>query len=82
MQTYHHQRPVSWGHWGIDFLNPQPDTAKNFGVQVAHLPFAVSVCGPVDGHVGSELRRNLQAACDAWVREGALPPAAIANAIH
>lgn len=70
---YHLGRTVQWGHWGITFMDRQPDEQLNFGIAVGTLPFAVGACGPVDGTVGSETRLHLQAACDAWVRDCQLP---------
>jgi hypothetical protein len=63
-------RTVEWGHWGITLMERQPDPLKNFGVIVGTIPFAVGARGPIDGTIGSELRRNLQARCDAWVKDG------------
>lgn len=71
--AYHLGRTVQWSHWGITFMDRQPDEAKNYGVIVGSLPFGVGPRGPVDGSVGSELRRDLQAACDRWVSDGVKP---------
>lgn len=76
--AYHIGRTVQWGNWGITFSEKQPDERKNFGVIVGQLPFAVGACGPIDGTIGSEARSRLQAACDAWVRDGTEPAGMVA----
>ena len=71
--AYHQGRTVEWGHWGITFMERQPDERLNFGVIVGSVEFAVGNRGPVDGTYGSDRRQSLQAACDAWVKEGTEP---------
>jgi hypothetical protein len=76
MQTEHPrytQRTVEWGHWGITFMEPQPDRSKNFGVIAGQVGFGVGACGPVDGCLGSLLRRSYQDMCEAWISRGVLP---------
>ena len=64
------QRTVEWGHWGITFLDVQPDRTKNYGVIVASLGFAVGSRGPIDaGPVRAEYKRI----CEAWCSDGSLP---------
>ena len=70
------RRTVEWGHWGITFMDVQPDTTKNFGTIISHLSFGVSNCGPVDGTIGSATRNHYLAICAAWVERGELPKAA------
>lgn len=67
------QRTVEWGHWGITFMDVQPDSSKNFGMIVGHLPFGVGACGPCDGTLGSPLRAHYVAICEEWVKRGVLP---------
>lgn len=71
--AYHLGRTVQWGHWGITFMDRQPDERMNFGLVVGTLPFPVGAAGPVDGTVGSDTRLRLKATCDAWVRDATLP---------
>lgn len=77
--TYYANRHVEWGHWGINFYDPQPDPTKNFGVKVASLPFAVGPRGPIDGTFGSPTRQALKQACADWVERGVLPSEACAE---
>ena len=46
------QRTVEWGHWGITFMEPQPDATKNFGVIVGQAVFPVGSRGPLDARPG------------------------------
>lgn len=75
--TYDHprytQRTVEWGNWGITFMAPQPDRAKNFGVIVAFLAFPVGMRGPCD----LEQRQELKGRCMLWEQCGTLPPDAV-----
>lgn len=73
VEPYHQGRTVEWGHWGITFLDPQPDLTKNFGVIRGTLHFGVGSRGPIDGTVGSPLRTSYQARCNAWMADGVLP---------
>jgi hypothetical protein len=76
-QTHTHPRylgrTVEWGHWGITFMDKQPDPMMNFGVIVATIPFGVGARGPVDGTAGSDLRKAYEAMCHNWVDNGILP---------
>lgn len=76
--AYYASRHVQWGHWGINFYDPQPDPTRNHGVLVASLPFAVGPRGPIDGTTGSPTRNALKQACADWIASGALPAEAIA----
>jgi hypothetical protein len=73
IEPYHQRRSVQWGHWGITFMDQQPDLTKNFGVIVGTLHFGVGSRGPVDGTVGSPVRVAYQDCCNAWVKDGLLP---------
>ena len=64
------QRTVEWGHWGITFMDVQPDHTKNFGVIKGSVYFPVTNgMGPCDMP-----RAKWQAMCDEWVNSGILPP--------
>lgn len=67
------RRTVEWGHWGITFMDPQADLAKNFGVIVGTVYFGCGTRGPVDGALGSATRQMYQALCNDWVNHGAAP---------
>ena len=73
MQHYHTGRTVEWGNWGIAFMEPQPDTNKNFGVIIGTVYFGVGTRGPVDGTRGSPTRQRYQAMCDGWMQHGIRP---------
>lgn len=64
------QRTVEWGHWGITFMEPQPDRSKNYGVIVGTVSFGVGTRGPVDAGQYRDLYRLM---CSAWVDHGVLP---------
>lgn len=70
-------RTVAWGHWGITFLDVQPDHSKNYGVPVASIGFAVSTRGPF---VDAQRRAGLEGICRAWIESGDLPADAVALA--
>lgn len=63
------QRTVQWGHWGITFMNTQPDRTKNFGAIVGNIYFPVGVCGPADLPRKNEYLEM----CRAWVEDGKEP---------
>lgn len=69
MSNRYEQRTVEWGHWGITFMNPQPDRSKNFGEIVGQINFPVGTRGPVDLPKRDEYREM----CRAWVEEGVSP---------
>jgi hypothetical protein len=76
-QPYHLGRTVEWGHWGITFMEPQPDLALNYGVITGYVGFGVvNGCGPQDGTLGSPLRQSYKAMCKAWVEDGIYPEGA------
>lgn len=62
-------RTVQWGHWGISFMDRQPDQSKNYGIQVAYLSFPVGTRGPVD----MDRKEEYRAMCKQWVDAGTLP---------
>lgn len=66
----YHQRTVQWGHWGITFMDIQPDIAKNFGTIVGIVCFAVSTRGPIDA---GPVRKIYQDMCSNWINNGILP---------
>ena len=66
-------RTVEWGHWGLTFMERQPDLLKNFGVIVGQLPFPVGARGPISGTFGSAQRQEFLAACDVWIERGETP---------
>lgn len=68
-------RTVEWGHWGITFMDVQPDHSKNYGVPAASIGFAASTRGPF---VGARRRAELEGICRAWVESGDLPADAVA----
>lgn len=62
-------RTVEWGHWGITFMERQPDPTKNYGVIVGFVDFPVGTRGPMDG-----LKRDhYREICRAWVEQGVEP---------
>lgn len=61
-------RTVEWGHWGITFMEPQPDRAKNYGVVIGFVDFPCGTRGPVDTP-----RTKWREICAAWVEMGELP---------
>lgn len=70
-------RTASWGHWGITFYRAQP-----YGYDAAafdfDLPFhVVNGQGPVDGFLGSPLRRSYELACKSWREWGDIPVGAL-----
>lgn len=73
MAHYHEARSVQWGHWGIDFLDMQPDRTKNFGIIVARISFPVGNCGPIDGHLGSAIREDYQRMVARWIESRVIP---------
>jgi hypothetical protein len=66
----YHQRTVQWGHWGITFMDIQPDTAKNFGKIVGTVHFAVGTRGPIDA---GDVRQTYRDMCEAWISSGVEP---------
>ena len=73
---YHTQRTVEWGHWGITFMEPQPDKTRNYGLIVARVDFACGTRGPIDGTLGSPTRQQYRDMCREWMASGTLPPTA------
>lgn len=73
MGTRYDSRTVEWGHWGITFMDVQPDRTKNFGTIIGTLSFGVGNAGPVDGPVGSPTRLAYLQACKDWTERGILP---------
>ena len=70
-------RFISWGHWGITFWEGTYGGSRATGNRcIAQVSFGVGAQGPVDGFIGSPLRRSYQAACKAWVEHGELPEGA------
>lgn len=76
---FHDKRTVEWGHWGLTFMEPQPDASRNYGKIIGTVPFPVGNCGPCDGTVGSPQREKYRAMCKAWMERGELPPEFIPN---
>ena len=65
------QRTVQWGgHWGITFMDIQPDKTKNFGVIIGTIGFAVGNRGPIDA---GEIRQVYRDMCSNWINNGILP---------
>ena len=64
------QRTVEWGHWGITFMDIQPDRTKNFGNIIGTIHFAVSTRGPIDA---GEVRQSYLNMCSDWINNGILP---------
>lgn len=69
----HTQRTVQWGHWGITFMDPQPDHTKNYGAIVGTVSFGVGSRGPIDGTLGSPMRQKYLDMCAAWIKDRAIP---------
>lgn len=69
------QRFVDWGHWGITFWNGDHNVQSTWRA-VCEVPFAVGAAGPIDGCLGSSLRKEYGAMCREWVKNGTLPVAA------
>jgi hypothetical protein len=76
---------VEWGHWGLTFYVAEAKQSHHYpnlkvtgdAVHfVAELPFAVGSQGPIDGYIGSDLRRYYGAVCLAWRNRGELPEGA------
>lgn len=68
MARYHDGRTVQWGNWGIDFMDPQPSLAANYGVLVGRIQFPVGSRGPFEGDKG-----KWTAMCAAWVADRSVP---------
>lgn len=80
MSDRYTQRTVEWGHWGITFMNPQPDRTKNFGVIVGNLQFPVANgAGPQDGLIGSPQRQHYKDVCQRWIDDGVLHESVVKN---
>lgn len=62
-------RTVEWGHWGITFMEVQPDQTKNYGAIIGHVSFPVGTRGPCD----LPRRAEYKEMCRAWVEDGARP---------
>lgn len=82
MQTI---RAIEWGNWSIRFYVAKAVPSVHFpGVTlagdavsfVAELPFAVGPQGPIDGLLGSSLRRHYESVCRTWRNTGELPEGA------
>jgi hypothetical protein len=69
MAVYHEKRTVQWGHWGITFMDPNPNQSRNYGLIIGSVPFPVSTCGPFEGD-----KRKWQAMCAAWIADRTMPP--------
>lgn len=54
-------------------MDIQTDHTKNYGEIIGAVYFGVGNQGPVDGTLGSDLRKTYQAMCDRWVNEGVKP---------
>lgn len=70
MAIYHDQRTVYWGNWGIDFMNPQSDQTRNYGVLVGRIAFPMGKRGPCD----LPKRDQYKEMCRAWIADGIEPP--------
>lgn len=62
------ERTIEWGHWGITFMDPQPDRSRNYGVIAGTVSFPAGPRGPVDGD-----RAFYRAMCDAWISDRVVP---------
>jgi hypothetical protein len=62
-------RSVEWGHWGITFMERQPDRTKNYGVIIGFVDFPIGTRGPMDG-----LKRDYyREICRAWIEQRVEP---------
>ena len=68
MTNRYTNRTVEWGHWGITFMNPQPDQTKNYGVIIGSIYFPVGTRGPMDNRPGDKERYRAMIAD--WVNHG------------
>lgn len=68
MAAYHEQRTVEWGHWGITFMDPNPDRTQNFGRIQGQVSFPIGTRGPIDGD-----KNKYRAMCDAWISNRVIP---------
>jgi len=66
----YYQRTVEWGHWGITFMDIQPDKTKNFGNIIGTVSFAVGTRGPIDA---GNIRQTYRNMCEAWIKDGIKP---------
>ena len=82
MLNRYSERTVEWGHWGITFMDQQPDPSKNYGVIVGHLPFGVGNAGPCDGTLGSPTRERYKAICRAWCESRQIPEGFVPQTSH
>ena len=64
------RRTVEWGHWGITFMDIQPDRSKNFGSIAGYVSFPVGTRGPCDA---GDLRPKFQNMCAAWIATREIP---------
>jgi hypothetical protein len=69
MTSRYHDRTVQWGHWGITFMDPQPDRTKNFGVIAGHISFPIGTRGPCD----MDSRMIYRQMCTAWIDRREIP---------
>ena len=58
-------REVSWGNWGLTFLDRNEIVAK--------VDFPCGAQGPVDGTIGSPERKGWLAVVEAWREHAMLP---------
>lgn len=71
-------RTVQWGHWGITFMDAQPDRSKNYGVIAGNVHFPVGARGPVDSRPGD--RQRYQDMCAAWISDRVIPAGFVPSA--
>lgn len=76
MNTTTTRRFVDWGHSGIGFWNGSRTAPSDTWQAVAWLAFAVGPQGPIDGTLGSTLRRRYREIVLDWVQFGVLPEGA------